>query len=288
MLVKRVVRAMLPRSIRNVVRAPRSTLRWVEYALRHAAGMDEDKEIRPGFRLRCHPAAFPLAYHYQFDDAEQSAEFDSFIAECTPGMHLLDIGAHFGLFSLAAIHYGGARARAVAVDASPTAIAMVRRQIALNGVENRVTCVTAAAGAQVGWMEMLSTGPQGAGYFLPSRGDHGASDMTRTPVTTIDSLAQEYGSFSHIKIDVESWEADVLRGGVATFTGANQPKLFLEVHTAMVCERGARAEDALDLLAQYGYETYDLSGSPRTRASILNAEITRILCLPRGAVPAVP
>lgn len=283
--VKQLARAILPRSVRNVLRAPGRALWWSMAEARHAVGLDTTLQIRDGFSIRSHPAAYELAYHLQFDDPEQAEEFDSFLGECDPGMRLLDIGAHFGLFSLAACQLGGPTARAIAVDASPWATRMVRVQARLNGVQDRIEVVTAAAGSEEGWMEMVPMGTDGAGYFLPGRRDVGSQETTRTPVTTIDALTAKHGVPTHVKIDVESFENEVLKGGRTTFTSAAAPKLFLELHNQMVRDRGARPEESLDLLDEFHYRVFDLTGRPRSRADVLRAEITRLVCLPPGREP---
>ena len=283
--LKQLARAILPRSVRNVLRAPGRALWWSMAETRHALGLDTTLQIRDRFVIRSHPAAYDLAYHLQFDDPEQVEEFDSFLGECDPGMRLLDIGAHFGLFSLAACQLGGPTARAVAVDASPWAARMVRVQALLNGVQDRIVVVGAAAGAEEGWIEMVAMGTDGAGYFLPGRRGTAEREMTRTRMTTVDSLAAAHGMPTHVKIDVESFENEVLKGGRATFTSATPPKLFLEVHNEMVRDRGARAEESLELLDEYGYRVFDLNGRPRAREDVLHAPLTRLICLPPGHEP---
>jgi FkbM family methyltransferase len=283
--VKRLARAILPRSVRNVLRAPGRAMWWSMAEARHAIGLDTTLQIRDGFAIRSHPAAYRLAYYLQFDDPEQAEEFDSFLGECDPEMRLLDIGAHFGLFSLAACQLGGPTARAIAVDASPWATRMVRVQARLNRVHDRIDVVTAAAGAQEGWMNMVPMGTDGAGYFLPERQDVARQEMTRTPVTTIDALAAKHGLPTHVKIDVESFENEVLKGGRATFTAPAAPKLFLEVHNEMVRDRGARAEESLDLLDEFRYRVFDLAGRPRSRDDVLRSALTRLVCMPPGREP---
>ena len=84
---------------------------------------------------------------------------------CTPGMVLFDLGAHFGLFSLAALHYGGANAQAVAIDASPVAERLIRIQAALNGVAERVTVIRACVCEHSGVRDMVAVGVLADGYF---------------------------------------------------------------------------------------------------------------------------
>ena len=91
-------------------------------------------QIRHGWSLVCHPAAQRFAYFAQNNDQDQIAEFDSFLREITPDAVLIDIGAHFGLFSLAVLHYGGPKAISVAVDPSPMAVRFIKTQAELNQV----------------------------------------------------------------------------------------------------------------------------------------------------------
>ena len=72
--------------------------------------------------LRSRHSAFHRGYSWCTSDDELIEELDSFIAHCRRGMVLFDVGAHFGVFSLAALHYGGPDAIAVAVDPSPAAV----------------------------------------------------------------------------------------------------------------------------------------------------------------------
>ena len=145
-------------------------------------------ELRPGWSLLCHPLAYHHSYHAQREDPAQVAEFDGFLAKCTPGMILFDLGAHFGLFSLAALHYGGPTARAVAVDASPTAVRMTRIQARLNGVQDRLSVVQACVCDVPGVRDMVAVGVLADGYFACPDRDHPPRDRTTIPATTLDDL----------------------------------------------------------------------------------------------------
>jgi len=111
-----LLRRVVPRVIRNWLRSPSRSLAWAWDELGHALGRDPVIFLRAGWSVRAHPAA-RRAFGIPQSDPSQIAELDAFIASCCPGMMLFDIGAHFGLFSFAALHYGGPTARAVAVDA---------------------------------------------------------------------------------------------------------------------------------------------------------------------------
>jgi FkbM family methyltransferase len=248
---------------------------------RHLVGADRLVEIRPGWSLRCHPAAYDFAYHAQVDDPEQVAEFDGFVKLCRPEMVLFDVGAHFGLFSLAALHYGGAGARAVAVDPSPTAARMMKIQARLNGVVGRMEIVEAAAGHEDGWQELVATGVNGAGYFVPP-GDHAGREVCRSRAVTLDALAEERRlTPTHVKIDVEGAEAAVLRGGEGLLSRDEPPVLLLELHNEIIRSRGGEPRETLTLLRGFGYETFSPEMSPLGEDYVLGRPLVRVICRKR-------
>jgi len=260
--VRDLVREVVPRGMRNWLRSPGASLRWLRDETAHRLGRHPVLEVRPALLLRCHPAAHRFWRANQIEDPDQAVEFDAFLAACGPGSLLFDLGAHFGLFSLAATACGPL-ARAVAVDPSPTSIAMIRLGARLNGREDRVTAVMAAAGAEQGTVPMLDVGVQAAGYFVAAGPGRSAREVRRVPVVTVDSLAARFGPPTLLKIDVEGAEAEALRGARVTLCAAEPPVVFLELHNRMIRDRGGCPEEALAELLDAGYRVHDLGGGPR-------------------------
>jgi FkbM family methyltransferase len=260
------------------VRSPARSLRWARDQVAHLLGLDPLVEIRVGWSVRCHPAAWRLAYHAHVEDPEQVRELDAFIAHCAPGMVLVDAGAHFGLFSLAALHYGGRDARAIAIDPSPAAAHMLRVQARLNGVERQLTVVEAAIAARDGTIALVDAGIGSAGYFVQPEQQHGAAERTAVPAVTVDSLAAGLGSPpTHLKIDVEGFEAEALKGARRTLSGPNPPLLFLELHNEIVARNGGDPAESLAVLEEYDYAAFDPGGAPLDRTAILSRPLIRIL-----------
>jgi FkbM family methyltransferase len=210
----------------------------------------------------------------QVSDPEQVSELDGFIANCSPGMTLFDIGAHFGFFSLAALHYGGPNNRVVAVDPSPTVVGIMAIQARENGVIDRLKIVQAAVGNISGELAMVTTGVVGGNYFVLPR-DHPQRDLTFVKEVTIDELSRIVNLVpSHIKIDVEGAEARVLEGANAVLTSAS-PVLFLELHHRIIREQGGNPEAALDFLDTFDYELFTTTGQSVTRQSLLAHDLVR-------------
>jgi FkbM family methyltransferase len=187
-------------------------------------------------------------------------------------MNLFDIGAHFGIFSLAAAHFGG---KAVAVDPSPTAKRMIAKQAALNGYTDRIQIVQAAVSDTNGAMGLLSSGVFSDGYFKVAEG-RSKRDLTQTRAVTVDQMVRDFGIPTHLKIDVEGHEAAVLRGARATLSQFS-PLLFLELHNEMVVSEGGDPTSALDEIAQLDYATFGHDGRALSRTEILARPIVRIL-----------
>ena len=270
--VSDVVRATVPRTVRNWLRSPSVSAAWLWDSAKFAVGIRQRLAVTPDWSLTCHPHAYKVAYQAQIVDPEQAEEFRSFLAHCSGTMLLFDIGAHFGVFSLASAHFGG---RAIAVDPSPIATRMIERQAALNGFSERIRVVQATVSDTAGVMDMLPSGVFSDGYFKAVKG-RPKRELTQTQSMTTDGLAAQFGVPTHIKIDVEGHEAVVLRGA-AFVLAAQSPVLFLELHNEMISAEGGDPAAALDLLDQLGYQAFATSGNRITRDAIFSKAITRIV-----------
>lgn len=134
-----------------------------------------------------------------------------------PGSVAFDIGAHLGDRS-AAFHALGANV--VALEPQPDLAKWFKRLVR----PQSITLLPVAAGPTAGFAEIaispsnptLSTLATGWREQIGER-NAGFSQVRwerrlRVPVTTLDTLIEEYGEPSFIKIDVEGFEAEVLAG----------------------------------------------------------------------------
>jgi FkbM family methyltransferase len=281
---RHVLRRLVPRPIRNWARAPAKTAQWLADEVRHAVGAHQDLQIRSDWTLRCHPAAYRALRASQVDDPSQAAELAAFVGACRPGMLLFDLGAHFGVFSLAALRYGGYDARSVAVEPSPAAARILQIQSRLNGAAGRVTLVRAAAAGAVGTQAMLAAGVIADGFFVTGDADRPPRELTTVPTVSIDSLARDLGVRpSHIKIDVEGAEVATLEGGRDTLCTEPRPVVFLELHNEIARRAGRDPGEPLDLLAAVGYGALTVGHAPAERAALLAPPIARLVARDRPA-----
>jgi len=273
-LLKSVIRVTVPRPLRNWLRSPSKSTEWLWDASRFYLGAKQRLHLAQNCTLVCHPHAYRVAFRSQVADPEQREEFQNFVFQCSRSMFLLDIGAHFGVFSLAAAHFGG---KAIAIDPSPIATRMIAIQSGLNGYSDSIRIIQAAVTDQAGTVDMLSSGVFSDGFFKIAQG-RAKSELTAAHAITIDQLVSKYGPPTHIKIDVEGQEGAVLRGGRMALSQYS-PILFLEVHNAMIASEGGDPNLALDELVQLKYEFLALNGNPLERDFILKKPLIRIVAM---------
>lgn len=276
--VKKMTRVVVPRAVRNWLRSPAASAKWVWDNVKFSCGVKKVVQMRPDWSLVVHPAAYRCAYYAQESDPEQVAEFDSFISNASEGMLLLDIGAHFGLFSFAALHYGGPKARAIAIDPSPTAVNMMGIQAKLNRSADRVQIIRAAVNDVAGWHSMIAVGVLASGYYVAPTTSHSTSELSQTRAVTLDGIIDELKAVpTHIKIDVEGYEAAVLRGARKILSQTPAPIIFIEIHNEIVRNQGGNPAETLILLRDYGYQTFTSEGTAISDDAILSKPLIRLV-----------
>ena len=272
---KSTIRVLVPRGVRNWLRSPAKAFNWIWQSVRFRCGFVDTLEISDGQSLLCHPLVYRAAQKAQVRDPEQAEEFHQFISYCHPGMLLFDVGASSGIFSLACARLGG---KAIAMDPSPIATNMIAKQLKLNNLKDNVRILKAAIGDIDGTIEMLSAGIYSDGYYSYESG-RDKRELTRVPVITLDHLAERFGLPSHLKIDVEGYEAAVIRGARELFKRSS-PLVFIELHNEMVHASSGDVAFCVHELLKLGYKIFSASGTPLSVEQALKPPICRLLAVP--------
>lgn len=271
---KDLARILIPRSIRNFARNPQKFF-YHTFLSWSALFGNKEVPVLPDWTLRCHPVSWPGLMNCALVP-ELKKELEGFIRYARPGMVLVDIGSHFGFFTLAALHYGGPSAKVIAVDPSPEAKKFFLANIAINKVQDRVRFFEAAVGASSGKILMLSTGAFGEYMYV---GSEKRFDAERIDCLTLpDLVGKTSWKPTHLKIDVEGYEDEVISGGF-DFLKEHRPILFLELHNRILRNAGKKPEQLLSILQSIGYR-FELDGEAALTSQIAEKVICRLVCLP--------
>ena len=273
--IKNAIRMLVPRPVRNSLRSPSRSGKYLLDSAMYSLGVKKSLKLPDdGWSIICHPHAYRYAYESQILDPAQNEEFRAFRSYCNPQMLLFDIGAHFGIFSLAAARIGG---RAIAVDPSPLATRMIATQSALNDFSDRIQVIRAGAGSVEGSIRLLSSGTFSYGYFKAAKGRL-KRDLTEVPSITIDAMTRKFGEPTHVKIDVEGYEGEVLRGAQHTLSRCS-PLLFLELHNEMIRADGGDPCSVLEQVADARYTFHTLAGDETSAGALIAPPIVRFVAM---------
>lgn len=196
------------------------------------------------------------------------------------GRDAIDVGANIGLYSmlLADLVRGG---RVLAVEPTPGALRRLRRNIAMNGRDDRVVVFPGAAAAAsstvsiaiVPGREEYST----AGALVHPSVGGAAFETVEVAAQTIDSLVSTFAlNPGFVKIDVEGMEHTVLAGMRSTMENF-QPVILAECSEPLLRRNGSSAREIMREITRFGYLISDPlvpGAAPGTRA------YGDILCIP--------
>jgi FkbM family methyltransferase len=183
-----------------------------------------------------------------------------------PGCIILDVGAQFGLYSMLASRHIGADGRVFAFEPSPETVAVLRRHLTNNGMIDRVEIVQAAVGREEGEVTFYMAGTHPSNTLAPTTVD----PVKLTPVTvkavTVDGFCrQRQLKPTILKIDVEGWELQVLRGATEVIQNPTLT-ICVEMHPYAWESAGYTAADFTAFVASHGFEIVPITGqaSPLT------------------------
>ena len=173
---------------------------------------------------------------------------------------VLDVGANIGFYSIALGRMLKAGGRICAFEPVPANYERLKRNVALNGLENVVFPFRLALGDHEGEVELGLLEPGGSltGNAVIMEG-HVASRSSRfsAPLLPLDRFAEQHQitSCRLLKIDVEGAEVMVLRGARG-FIERHRPIISAECNNLFIKQLGTSFMDVVDIVVPLGYRIY--------------------------------
>lgn len=145
-----------------------------------------------------------------------------------PGDCFVDVGANIGLISLAGGLAVGSAGHVYAFEPVPSTYEMLERNIAFNGARN-IHAYPIALGSKRE-RRVIYRGAEGNSGEASLIESQDASPEALVHVSALDGFLKEAGipSVRAIKLDVEGWEVEVLRGAKELLRSAEAPILIVE------------------------------------------------------------
>lgn len=226
------------------------------------------------------PVSSAQSWQVAFTASYDDAEIDLLIPHIRPDSLVLDIGASLGFYTiplaLAASEVG---ARVLAIEPVGRNCEVIRRNVALNGLDHVVSVIETAVG-RVPAEVTLHVESGGAGNATIVTGldpaevkrhdDAGKTGALETvQVRRLDDLeltSEDRGRpCSLMKLDAEGFEIDILSGG-ASFVSQHHPVIVAEFNPAWLATRGIAASAPAEWARANGYTCFELAYARLNRA----------------------
>jgi FkbM family methyltransferase len=212
---------------------------------------------------------FPAKWSRYYPADYESENYTFLQQQVKPGMRIMDIGAHIGLFSACSSQLSGTTGKIICFEPTPGTFSILKDTLRLNHCDN-VIALPAAVSDKEGNATFYVSSTAGCNSNSLIKNQWGGNPVGYdVQLVTIDGIATK-NNFKPalIKIDAEGAELDVLKGGVQTFK-EHKPVLILGLHPAFIKEKGDSLEAIWDLLASIPYKII-MDGKEMTKQDFLN------------------
>jgi FkbM family methyltransferase len=170
------------------------------------------------------------------------------LQDLKPGETFLDVGCHYGIFSVFAAKLVGPQGQVFSIEPHPGALKILQGNIDLNHCSN--VRVVQAALSEVDGSIQLSYNDNGAGPRGPNDPESSVHEVRALPG---DSLFNDGALIpAAIKIDVEGHEFAVLKGLATTLSNGQCRRLSVEIHPDLL-PSGATKDGIIAFIKNRGF-----------------------------------
>jgi FkbM family methyltransferase len=183
-----------------------------------------------------------------------------FAQHIRPGMRVVEAGANLGVFTLQLSKLVGPEGKVFAFEPDPALHAALRKNLGRNGVKN-VTPIPRALGSRTARLGLKTFGLNSGDTRLCDN----AAEAGATPVDVVtmdDALAGERVDF--VKLDVQGWELEALRGMTRLLAENPAVQLFVEFWPYGLRRAGCAPLDLIAFLHENRFRLATSDGKPFT------------------------
>jgi len=196
--------------------------------------------------------------HRNTPEAWEPKVWRHLMSRLRPGDVFVDVGAHIGLYALGAAQRVGPTGRVFAFEADPANARDLRRHVALNGHGDIISVIDRAVGDHVGEVAFS------AAASLESTVSYADNaNATSVAITTLDDWFSG-ARIDLLKIDVEGYEAHVLRGAKDLLTDGDRAPayVYVEMHPYAWPAFNTSFDEIRSMLEEARYAIRDIEDNP--------------------------
>jgi FkbM family methyltransferase len=181
-----------------------------------------------------------------------------------PRMTVVDVGANWGYFTLAAAHWVGPSGRVIAFEPEPRLFEILTRNCDLNALAH-VRAHRRAVAKTAGRLSFRAYREDAGNWGVTAVADDPRdADFECESVGLDDALdAEAIDKVDVVKVDVEGAEADVLAGMSRGLAAGRYRYVIVECHPEALQARGVTVTEAVAPLTRAGYRLWTIDHSPR-------------------------
>jgi FkbM family methyltransferase len=215
---------------------------------------------------------FPARWSRYYEPEYEKNNYDFLQKQVKPGMHIIDIGAHLGLFSVVSSQLTGNTGKVVCFEPTPGTYEVLTQTLKMNHCSNVISIHGAVSNKDGTAIFYVSEIGGCNSNSLVEHTTRKKAEQYEVKLFTIDGVVEKYSlKPGLIKIDAEGSEWDVLQGGLNTFRDF-KPILILALHPDFINRKKDKLEDIWDSLQESGYEIKE-NKDRLTRTDFCNRKI---------------
>lgn len=182
-----------------------------------------------------------------------------------PNDKILDVGGNFGWY---ATLFGeqASNGKVYSFEPVPDTFEVLKENIVLNGLDDVISAERVCVGCEEGTVPFARTDNSGLGHVATEATN--SEDTVDTQIITLNSRSDEYlNKVALIKVHVEGFELDVLKGANSLLSAEVQPVVQVKLTDQRLARYGVHRNDIFELLKSHELELYELKSDGKVRAN---------------------
>lgn len=245
---------------------------WQEIMWRTVFKFDGDSTVAviQGSMMRFFKADIGIGRDLLLNGIREPYATEAFTKLLEPGQTIVDIGSNIGYYALQESRIVGESGMVYALEPSDTSVVQLAHNFSLNDYEN-YAIYEIAVGNRDGWADLYVTDASNL-CTLNKDATHKYREVKKVPIVKLDTFFRDKPYPDVIRMDVEGYELEIIKGMAALLAIQNPLILFIELHMDIL---GEQVKELALLLKMASFEIVSASLEPHP--AVMNYRIGKWL-----------